>query len=420
MAETAKQLEGIVDNIVKEIEGRLDDRITNTITQYLQKRLGEIDFDSHIAYLASVKLDSMLASMELDGSVIEKRIKKVSDTVLESLKEDAKSQLAVSINQKLASMDLSSTVRTVVAAETQQLVRRLDFPNGSIPHRAINFDGVQLSGDNIVGGIITKFGSSGIDDRAEGCQVTILDSATVVENKLITNNLEVKGSTTLEGEIILRGQIPTDTPFFQDVIDTSKRHVLEGLDQTLFEGFSSTIFDKIRDNGIDLNRITINGNELIKGNQLSYAITDTNINRVGLLKELQVQGEALIADTFYVGNQRVGVNTMDPGHALSVWDQEVEVAVGKRSKDTAYFGTPRNQSMIIGANMQDNLIIGADGSVQVNSLKVNQSWLGSTGAEPVHAGQRGTVLFNDNPDIGQPTGWVCLGGARWAKFGIIG
>ena len=28
MAETAKQLEGIVDNLVREIEGRLDDRIT--------------------------------------------------------------------------------------------------------------------------------------------------------------------------------------------------------------------------------------------------------------------------------------------------------------------------------------------------------------------------------------------------------
>ena len=420
MAETAKQLEGIVDNLVREIEGRLDDRITNTITQYLQTRLSEIDFDSHIAYLASVKLDSLLASMELDGSVIEKRIKKVSDAVLENLKEDAKNQLTVSISQKLASIDLASTVRTVVAAETQQLVRRLDFPEASIPNRAIDFTGLKLSGDSITGGIIAKFGSTGIDDRAENCQVTILDSATVIENKLITNNLEVKGTAVLDGDIILRGQIPTDTPFFQDVIDTSKRHVLEGLDQTLFDGFSTTVFNKIRDEGLDLNRITVNGNELIKGNQLSYAITDTNINRLGLLKELQVQGEALIADTFYVGTQRVGINTMDPGHALSVWDQEVEVAVGKRSKDTAYFGTPRNQTMIIGANMKDNLVIGTDGSVQVNSLKINQSWLGSAGAEPVHAGVRGTVLFNDTPDIGQPIGWVCLGGARWATFGMIG
>lgn len=279
---------------------------------------------------------------------------------------------------------------------------------------------MKLSGDHIVGGIIAKFGSTGIDDRAENCQVTILDSATVVENKLVTSNLEVKGTATLEGDIILRGQIPTDTPFFQDVIDTSKRHVLEGLNDTLFDGFSNLVFDKIRTDGLDLTKITVNGNEVIKGNQLSYAITDTNINRVGLLKELQVQGEALIADTFYVGNQRVGVNTMDPGHALSVWDQEVEVAFGKRSKDTVYFGTPRNQSMIISANMKDNLVIGADGTVQVSSLKVNKSWLGSSNAEPAHAGERGTVLFNDSPEIGQPIGWVCLGGARWAKFGIIG
>ena len=31
----------------------------------------------------------------------------------------------------------------------------------------------------------------------------------------------------------------------------------------------------------------------------------------------------------------------------------------------------------------------------------------------------GTIVWNENPAQGGPVGWICLGGTRWAKFGII-
>ena len=270
MADTTNQLEGLVNNLVKDIESRLNDRLNESINATINRRIENFDFNKTIAYLASVKLDTMLASMELDGKAIDKRISAIAGTVLESIKADTQAQLTATVNNHLAGIDINSALRTTIAAEVTQLVRRIEFPNKSIPHGAIDFEGLKLSGDNVTGGIMRKFGSTGIDDRAESCQVTILDAATVVENKLITGHLEVKGVTHLEGDIILRGQVPTDTQFFRDLVAISGKSVLDGMNANLFANYSSVIFDKIKEEGLDLTRITINGAELIKGNQLTF------------------------------------------------------------------------------------------------------------------------------------------------------
>ena len=417
--DTTHQLEGLVNNLVKDIETKLNDRLNESINATINKRIENFDFNKTIAYLASVKLDTMLAAMELDGKAIDKRISAIAGAVLESIKADTQNQINATVSNHLAGIDINSTLRTTIAAEVTQLVRRIEFPNKSIPHGAIDFDGLKISGDNVTGGIMRKFGSTGIDDRAESCQVTILDAATVVENKLIVGHLEVKGITQLEGDIILRGQVPTDTQFFQDLVAISGKSVLDGMNANLFANYSSVIFDKIREEGLDLNRITINGSELIKGNQLSYAISDTNITRVGQLKELQVSGEALINQTLYVGKDKVGINTLEPGFALTVWDEEIELGAGKRKRDVGFFGIMGRGDLILTANAKDNIVLGADGSVQVESIKIKNITISSGATTPTTESTRGTVLFNENPEIGSPVGWVCLGGQRWASFGNL-
>jgi hypothetical protein len=155
------------------------------------------------------------------------------------------------------------------------------------------------------------------------------------------------------------------------------------------------------------------------GNKLNYGIVDTNIQRVGQLKDLQTAGETLLSETLYVGKDKVGIGTIEPGHSLSVWDQEVEIGVGKRLKDTGWIGTPRNQNLIISANNQDNLVIAADGSVQVKQLTVNKISIISTPQVPSGIYPKATVAFNENPAPGQPIGWVSLGNGSWSKFGTI-
>ena len=85
---------------------------------------------------------------------------------------------------------------------------------------------------------------------------------------------------------------------------------------------------------------------------------------------MQVVGETLLDQTLYVANGRMGVNTLEPGNVLDIWDQEVQLIAGKKLKDTAIFGTIRNQNLIITANSKDQLVLNTDGTVTIESLNI--------------------------------------------------
>jgi hypothetical protein len=45
--------------------------------------------------------------------------------------------------------------------------------------------------------------------------------------------------------------------------------------------------------------------------------------------------------------------------------------------------------------------------------------MSSATAIPNYNAITGTLVWNESPGSGSAVGWVCLGGTRWAKFGII-
>ena len=121
-----------------------------------------------------------------------------------------------------------------------------------------------------------------------------------------------------------------------------------------------------------------------------------------------------------VVNGRVGINTRDPQHALSVWDQEVEIGFTKRQRDVGMLGTPREQSLILSANRHDNLVLNHDGSITVNRFFLRGTEIGVVDATPSTAAPRGSVMFNGNPTPGSPAGWISLGDGAWTRFGTLG
>ena len=135
--------------------------------------------------------------------------------------------------------------------------------------------------------------------------------------------------------------------------------------------------NRIKQDGLDLTKITVNQNTVIEGNQLGTSITESNLQKLGLLRELQVSGETAIAGTFYVGNKRIGVNTIEPSAALAVWDEEVELTVSKYRDDTARLATPRAQTLILGSNRNNNIILGTDGSTEIGRLRIGSNQFGS-------------------------------------------
>ena len=191
------------------------------------------------------------------------------------------------------------------------------------------------------------------------------------------------------------------------------------MDDTFFSNYSKTVFDKIQNEGIDLNRITLNGVEVLQADGLGTSIVKSNLQFLGELKELTVKGESLLAQTLYVSNKRVGINTIEPSAALTVWDDEIEIIARKKSRDIGILGTARQQKLVLSSNGKDNIVLGDDGSAQIDDLRIGSIRFTTSNVPPNFVSDRCHVVWNTNPNPGGPLGWICLGGANWANFGII-
>ena len=417
--DVTQQVDSIVENLVRGIESRLEKRVEKAVTEFLEQKLDQYDYEKNLNWLASVKLDSMIAGLEINKTNIEQRLDAVTDVVVNNINAECSRLSKDKILNHLSNIDVNHVMRELVTAEIGRRMDTVQFPEQSIPAAAINVTGLSITGDNVSGGIIQNFGSTGIDDRSSRVQMTLIDEGVVVENRMITLGLEVRGTTVLEGDIVINGDVPPESKFYTSIIDNAIIGVKNSMDQEFFGDYSTVIFNKIREEGLDLNRITLNGVEIITGNKLNYGIYDTNITRLGMVKDLQTAGETYLSEHLYVGKNKVGIGTIEPANSLTVWDQEVELGFGKRLKDTGWIGTPRNQNLVLSANNQDNLTLCADGSVQVRQLTVNKVSIISSPSVPSGSQPKGTVAFNENPSPGQPIGWVSLGNGSWSKFGVI-
>ena len=409
----SKHLDEIVKNIVTDIQTKVGDQVSNTVKAELKKQLDSLDLNETINALASEKLNQRISEIQIDDSAVQKRVNSATSTIINTIQAQTEQSISQLVEEKVASQDFSKSLTNAMTTVLANRIKEIHFPENSIPAASVNQSDLRITGDQIVGGIITNFGSTGIDDRATACVMTILDTAVVVENNLVTMDL------TVQGNLDVKGTVPDTSPFFTQLTSAVTKSVHAGLNTELFSGFSTTIFDKIKTEGLDLSKITVNEQVVIDDNRIGFNITDSNLQKLGLLRELQVSGESFLDETLYVSNKRVGVNTMEPSAALAIWDEDIEITVSKFKDGTGKISTPRNQSLILGSNKHNNIIMGADGQTQIDNLKIGDMRFGSSETPPSFSSTKGHIVFNANPSVGGPLGWVCLGAANWANFGII-
>jgi len=411
----AKVIEGLVADITANVLIRVDSVIASSING----RLSNYDYSSHVQQAAAAAFEKKVSEYTIDSKKLETRIvEKINDTI-QQVKTTTETLVNQAVADKVASIDFNRAMRDGVSTIISDRLQEFVFPTNSINADAIQLSNLRITGDNINGGIITNFSSTGIDDRATNVALTILDNATVVENNLLTKDLTVQGIMTINGDFVVNGNVPAESQFFQQLVTNTSSEVRNRLDSTLFTSYSNLIFDRLKNDGIDLSRITINGTEVIKDNALGSAVVSSNLQKLGILKELQVSGESLFAETLYVTPKRVGINTIEPSAALSIWDEEIEILAMKRQKDTGSFGTPRNQRLILTSNGKDNVTLESDGSTTINDLRIGSMRFTSDSKPPNYVSERGHVVWNNNPNPGGPLGWICLGSSNWANFGII-
>jgi hypothetical protein len=406
-------LSGVVDNLVKDIMANVSTHVDTVIVQTIDTKLKNYDYNEHIKNAVNGLLEKKINEYQVDHTKLEARIVEKINSTIESVQASTVTKMTELIDQSIKATDFERSMSLAVGQQLSDRMREFVFPESSIAVGAINFGNTKISGNYISGGVIENFSSTGIDDRTTAVALTLLDQATVVENNLFTKDL------TVQGNLVVNGTIPAETDFYQRLCGDVSKTTMSNINDELLANFSKIVFDKILREGIDLNTITVNGNEIIQNNQLGTSIVGSNLQKLGTLKELQVQGESLLSETLYTTQRRVGINTIEPSASLSIWDNEVEINVCKKRKDTGLIGTPRNQNFVVSANGHDNLIAMPDGSVQINSIVLGAVKISSSISPPNFVSDKGHIVFNANPSLGGPLGWICLGSANWANFGII-
>lgn len=266
--------------------------------------------------------------------------------------------------------------------------------------------------------LLEKFASTGISDQATSCQLTIMDETTVVENQLTARSIDAVDSLTVK-DLVVKGSINTDNYSWDALSNSISAKTLKQIDDQWRSELVEQVKKSITSDGISFEQVKLDDTYLVSGNELSNKITHTNIQQLGSLKNLKVLGEGMINDTLVVIKNRVGINTDTPTSALSVWDEEVSVVVGKYKNQEAAIGTNRNQAFNILVNNQPQINISTDGITSVKNLRIGVHRIGHSPDVPGWSGTRGDIIFNSNPTPDSAFAWVCLGAFKWKTLRAV-
>jgi hypothetical protein len=261
--------------------------------------------------------------------------------------------------------------------------------------------------------LLKTFSSTGITDQATKTELTVMDDMIVIENSLTANNIEAVESMRVQN-LVVTGSINTDNASWQALTSEISQRTLDQISQSWTENLVTQVAELIQQQGISFDTVKVGDTLLVEGAKLSATVTESNLQTVGRLRSLQVHGEARFNNnTVTVLNRRLGINTDTPEKALSIWDEEVSVVIGKHKTNQAYVGTNRDQGLVLGVNREPQLEIATDGLTTIKKLRVGLHRISHDSQVPGWSGTRGDLVLNTSPGADRVFAWVCLGAHRW-------
>lgn len=261
--------------------------------------------------------------------------------------------------------------------------------------------------------VFANYEYTGIDDKSSKTELTLLDGIVVAENDFVARNIQ--GVETVKtNDLIVNGAIAgAGARAFETSIKESVFNKVMAASET---ALTESVIEKSKA-GIDFNSVSINGTPLVEGDTLNRSIKTTSITQVGTLKELNVNGGVSLHDTVYVSNKRIGVNTQEPSMSFDVWDEEVQISIGKKKERTAYIGSNRLQNLQIGVNGKGNITITEKNVVIVENLQVDKNRISWGDKVPGFSGGKGDIVYNTNVGPSNPVfAWMCIGGFNWVAL----
>jgi hypothetical protein len=291
---------------------------------------------------------------------------------------------------------------------SQQTTQRVLASLSSVDIRPI----IKASVDNTIESLKVSLFQS-IHSEAESVELSVLDKNVVVENTLTARNISAVDTVTVQN-LVVTGTVDTQNKCWDELSTAISKKTLDSVDQAWRESLIQSVKQSITQQGIDFDSVTINGQRLLSGDTLSHAITESNLKSTGTLRKLVVEGNTKLNETVNVNRKRVGINTEEPDMALSLWDEEVAISVGKFKAQTAYIGTVRKQAVSIGVNRTPAIEIDDTGLTAVKKIQVGLHRISHATEVPNYSGTRGDIVFNANPTLENSVfAWQCLGGFKW-------
>ena len=389
--------QAVRENILSTLENMVQDSnwlakiekiINQTATQKTVDRLTSIDINK----IVSDQVNSTFSSETIQKQVTD-GVQKDIEVAISTITQDPTwlNRIEEKINQ----------------AVTYQTIAKI----GSMDINTLICDRVDENMEKFHSKMREDFSSVGIRDQATQTQLTIMDDHTVFENNLTAKDLTVANSAQIQN-LVVTGSINTDNQSWFALSANIAEKTFARVTGAWQKELVRQVAEHIKINGIEFDQVIIGGELLVNGNSLSGTITESRLQTVGNLRHLTVLGETRLNETFSVVNKRVGVNTEEPEMALSIWDEEVAINIGKHKEKTAYIGTSRTQGIAFGTNRTAHVEITADGLTQIKKLQVGLHRISHDTQVPGYAGTKGDIVFNANPTT-NVFAWVCLGAYKW-------
>jgi len=261
------------------------------------------------------------------------------------------------------------------------------------------------------------FATRGMHDGADELELVLAPGEVRITNGLscrdfTADSAEVRNVLSVQ-DLVLRGTINTDNQSWNELSNKIAQDTLSLITEQWRRDLIDGVLKAAKTQGIEFQDVIVRGMPLVQDGCLNPNIRHSQLESVGTLDRLSVSGDADLAATMHVRNRRVGINTLDPEMALSLWDEEVTVVAGKLKQGHAFLGTARPQNFSLGVNRRSHLEIDNDGLVTVKNFRIDRHRVSFAAQVPGYSGTRGDLVFNNDPNDGQPFAWVCLGAFRW-------
>ena len=389
----------IENRIVKHVQDRITARFANISTVP--------DLVDTVKDSVSKLFDSgMIPGVE--SYIDQTHLRQTIDHSIESMVETAIDALVVDPNWMAK---IENLINHKISAKISGQINIQDLDSLFQQHIAGGIDRWQTA-------LLADFHTNGIRDSATELELTVSPGQVDVTNKLVSRTLEVSsGATVKQGlsvdDLSVTDSLNLDRAVFDNLVESVNQDLLSKMTDQWRASLVNEVSDKIKQQGIDLKHASVNGDPLLDNGTLHKSVTKSSLESVGTLERLSVNGLVNLSNTLRVYRNRVGINTESPDMALSVWDEEINLGLGKLAQNQAFIGTNRLQSLAIGVNRTPMLEIDDKGTTTVKQLKVGRNRIAFEPALPGYSGTKGDIVINTDHKPDGVFAWICLGDYRW-------